>query len=279
MRHDGSGQNGHDRAFLADELGGVPGARESADGVDVAADHAAFSAAFDAPGDHHDFIDDFVDLVGHHLRTPLTAIRTLLELLADDSGGGLDPATARRLVGAVQANSDRMLRVIDTLLLLARARHAEAARDHVPVDLAAVVDRVGSAMAPAADGSGISMTVEATDPVWTVGDPVLLERAIGHLAGNALRFTDRGGQLSLRALAEPRPAIEVQDTGVGIPPERQPGLLRPLVLTAGAAPSDDAHLGLGTVSAIARAHQGDIDIRSAPGRGTTFRITFPTAPS
>ncbi|MFG1924814.1 sensor histidine kinase [Cryptosporangium sp. NPDC048952] len=261
MRHDGNG---------------VPGAREAADGVDVAADHAEFSEAFFPPGNgQHDFIDDFVDLVGHHLRTPLTAIRTLLELLADDSSGGLDPATARRLVGAVQANSDRMLRVIDTLLLLARARHAESARDHVPVDLAAVVDRVGSAMAPAADGSGISMTVEATDPVWTVGDPVLLERAIGHLANNALRFTDRGGRLSLRALAEPRPAIEVQDTGVGIPAERQPGLLQPLVLTQGVGADDDAHLGLGTVSAIARAHQGDLDVRSAPGRGTTFRITFP----
>lgn len=268
-------------AFRAIGVGGSDGGSvrsKSADGVDQAADQAAFSAAFLARGsDQHDFVDDFVDLVGHHLRTPLTAIRTLLELLADDGAEGLDPATAKRLVNAVKQNSDRMLRVIDTLLLLARARHAESAVDHVPVDLAAVVDRVGSAMAPAADGSGIAMTVEATDPVWTVGDPVLLERAIGHLAGNALRFTGRGGELSLRALAEPRPAIEVQDTGVGIPADRQPDLLRPLVLTPGENGDGGTHLGLGTVSAIARAHHGDIDVRSAPGRGTTFRLTFPTA--
>ncbi|SHN46046.1 sensor histidine kinase [Cryptosporangium aurantiacum] len=279
-QHEDHADGGHH-----DDPGGVPTARSSADGVDPAADHAAFQAAFHGgatPSAHpHDFIDDFVDLVGHHLRTPLTAIRTLLELLADDQAEGLDPATAKRLVNAVKANSDRMLRVIDTLLLLARARHADAARDHVPVDLAAVVDRVGSAMAPAADGSGVAVTVEAKHPVWTVGDPILLERAIGHLAGNALRFTDRGGRLSLRALAEPKPAVEVQDTGVGIDPERQRGLLRPLRLVLGESDGHDenAHLGLGTVSAIARAHQGDLDVRSAPGHGTTFRLTFPTVPS
>src|SRR5690349_12361053 len=86
----------------------VPVARSAADGVDPAADHAAFQAAFGSrsgdgglPGAPPDFIDDFVDLVGHHLRTPLTAIRTLLELLADDGPDGtatLDPATAKRLV-------------------------------------------------------------------------------------------------------------------------------------------------------------------------------------
>jgi signal transduction histidine kinase len=249
------------------------------DGADPDADHAAFQAAFAAePGPRvaRDFIDDFVDLVGHHLRTPLTAIRTLLELLADDSGGGIDAATARQLVPLIKVNSDRMLRVVDTLLLMARARHS--GRDHVPVDLAAVVDRVGSAMAPAADGNGIAMTVEATKPVWTYGDPVLLERAIGHLAGNALRFTDRGGRLSLRALAEPQPVVEVQDTGVGIEPELQPALLRPLRFLAGEnadADGGEAHLGLGTVTAIARAHQGDLAVRSAPGLGTTFRLTLP----
>jgi signal transduction histidine kinase len=251
----------------------VPIAREAADGVDVEADQAAFEAGF---GDAaRDFIDDFVDLVGHHLRTPLTAIRSLLELLADDSAGGLDPATARRLLGAIKQNSDRMLRVVDTLLLLARARQGDVERNHVPVDLAEVVDRVGTAMAPEADGSGVAVTVEATKPVWTVGDPVLLERAIGHLAGNALRFTDRGGRLSLRALDEPQPAIEVQDTGVGIEPELQPELLRPLTL--GSGEEEAAHLGLAAVTAIAHAHSGDLNVRSAPGHGTTFRLTLPKA--
>ncbi|TQS46728.1 sensor histidine kinase [Cryptosporangium phraense] len=277
MPHDGQ----YDRGFLTDDAGGVPSARSAADGVDPAADHAAFQAAFGARGGGPaagDFIDDFVDLVGHHLRTPLTAIRTLLELLADDSAGGLDAATAQRLVGAVKSNSDRMLRVIDTLFLLARARQSNT--DHVPVDLAAVVDRVGTAVAPAANGSGVAVTVEATHPVWTVGDPVLLEQAIEHLAGNALRFTDRGGRLSLRALAGPEPVVEVQDTGIGIAPELQPGLLRPLRLVAGvdggsAEGEGETHLGLGTISAIAQAHHGDLDVRSSPGTGTTFRLRLP----
>ncbi|MFI5954242.1 sensor histidine kinase [Cryptosporangium sp. NPDC051539] len=279
MPHDGQ----FDRGFVTDDAGGVPTARSAADGLDPAADHAAFQAAFRArsgPGDGVDFIEDFVDLVGHHLRTPLTAIRTLLELLADDSAGGLDAATARRLLDAIKSNSDRMLRVIDTLFLLARARQANT--DHVPVDLAAVVDRVGTAVAPAANGSGVAVTVEATHPVWTVGDPVLLERAIGHLAGNALRFTDRGGRLSLRALAGPEPVVEVQDTGIGIELELQPGLLRPLrLVSGGSGPQFDevTHLGLGTVSAIAQAHHGDLDVRSSPGTGTTFRLRLPTAPS
>jgi signal transduction histidine kinase len=217
---------------------------------------------------------EFVDLVSHHLRTPLTSIRTFLELLSD--GTEIEPQLAGQLVDVVRNNSDRLLRLVDNLFVMAAATQVDLLVGHGDVDLTVLAHRAASSVHAVAIKKGIRIGVQAPGPVHVTGDPERLAHALEHLAFNAVRFTDRGGQVQLRVQRDPLPVVEVSDTGIGIEPERQARLVDPLAClgTDTGDPVDNC-IGLAAVNAVIYAHHGTLDLHSRLGRGTTFRLTLP----
>lgn len=217
---------------------------------------------------------EFVDLVSHHLRTPLTSIRTFLELLTD--GTEIEPELASRLVDVVRNNSDRLLRLVDNLFVMAEATQVDLIIDHDDVDLTVLAHRAASSVHAVAIRKGLRIGVQSPGPVHVMGDPERLTHALEHLVFNAVRFTERGGQVEIRIRRDPLPMVEISDTGIGIEPERQPRLVDPLACL-GADTGDEADhcVGLAAVNAVVYAHHGTLDIDSRVGRGTTFRLTLP----
>lgn len=217
---------------------------------------------------------EFVDLVSHHLRTPLTSIRTFLELLSD--GTEIEPELASQLVDVVRKNSDRLLRLVDNLFVMAGATQVDLMIGHDDVDLSALAHRAASSVHAVAIRKGLRIGVQSPGPVHVTGDAERLAHALEHLAFNAVRFTERGGQVEIRVRRDPAPVAEISDTGIGIQPDRQARLVDPLACL-GADTDDEADhcVGLAAVNAVVYAHHGTLDVDSRVGRGTTFRLTLP----
>jgi PAS domain S-box-containing protein len=221
--------------------------------------------------------DAFVSSVSHELRTPITNIVGYLELLLEGAYGETTGAQDQAL-GRIDANSNRLLELVDDLLTLSRIESLDADLHHEPVDLRELVRRSGAQMSPTLRARGQRLDVQLPDePVVVLGDEAHLERMVHKLAANAVKFTPEGGTIVLRVRsAEDHCAIEVQDTGVGIPDEEQPLLFNRFFRSRYAQDEAVAGSGLGLPIArsIALRHGADISATSEPGRGSVFTVRF-----
>jgi len=223
--------------------------------------------------------DEFIALVSHELRTPLTSIRGYLELLVDDPETLALPDLQRDWLQVIDRNAERLLRLVEDLLLTAQANAGALALEKHDLDLAAVVEQAVQAGAPVAAARGISLTSSVDTAPFVNGDRMRIGQVIDNLVSNALKFTPEGGRVEVRASARRGIArIEVCDTGMGIPEGEQSQLFERFFRTARA--QDEAipgvGLGLSITKAIVEAHGGRIGVRSVEGRGTTFRVDLPT---
>jgi signal transduction histidine kinase len=222
--------------------------------------------------------DEFIALVSHELRTPLTSIRGYLELLVDDPETLALPDLQRDWLQVIDRNAERLLRLVEDLLLTAQANAGALALEKHDLDLAAVVEQAVQAGAPVAAARGISLTSSVDTAPFVNGDRMRIGQVIDNLVSNALKFTPEGGRVEVRASARRGIArIEVCDTGMGIPEGEQEQLFERFFRTARA--QDEAipgvGLGLSITKAIVEAHGGRISVRSVEGRGTTFRVDLP----
>ena len=222
--------------------------------------------------------DEFIALVSHELRTPLTSIRGYLELLVDDPETLRLPDLQRDWLQVIDRNAERLLRLVEDLLLTAQANAGALALEKDDLDLAAVVEQAVQAGAPVAAARGISLTSSVETAPFVNGDRMRIGQVIDNLVSNALKFTPEGGRVEVRASAKRGIArIEVCDTGMGIPEGEQEQLFERFFRTARA--QDEAipgvGLGLSITKAIVEAHGGRISVRSVEGKGTTFRIDLP----
>jgi PAS domain S-box-containing protein len=221
--------------------------------------------------------DAFVSSVSHELRTPITNIVGYLELLLDGAYGETSTAQDQAL-GRIDANSNRLLELIDDLLTLSRIESFEAELDREPVDLREVIRRSGERMSSSLSARGQRLDVQLPEePVVVLGDEAHLDRMVHKLAANAVKFTPEGGTIVLRVrTGEDHCAIEVQDTGVGIPHDEQPLLFNRFFRSRYAQDEALAGSGLGLPIArsIALRHGADISATSVPGRGSVFTVRF-----
>jgi PAS domain S-box-containing protein len=220
--------------------------------------------------------DEFVALVSHELRTPLTSIRGYLELVMDDADQL--PAETREYLEVVGRNTDRLLRLVGDLLLIAQAEAGKLSFDWTAVDIAPLVAQCVQAARPAAEAAGVELgfTSEGSEPI--VGDPSRIAQLLDNLISNAIKFTPAGGRVDVLVDASARSAvIEVRDTGFGIAAEDQPLLFDRFFRSRLANDKAIAGTGLGLsiAKAIVDAHQGSISVESTEHRGTTFRIELP----
>ncbi|BCJ45719.1 sensor histidine kinase [Actinoplanes ianthinogenes] len=220
--------------------------------------------------------DEFIARVNHELRTPITSIHGYLEVLGDPEL----PSEARDgFLQRVQRNSDRLLALVDDMLLAAQV--SAGSRDFVrtPADLAVLVRGVVTANRPLAEAKGLTIAADTGEPVLAEVDLRRMGQALERLVLNAVKFT-ASGTITVTATTRPGCAVLlVRDTGMGISEADQQRVLAPFRRSADAerAEVQGLGLGLGIVKAIAEGHDGTVTIDSIPGRGTTVGIEVPAA--
>lgn len=208
--------------------------------------------------------------VAHELRTPATILRASCEELVD----GLADPTPERLV-SLHEEVLRLGRVIEDLQALADAQSAGLHLEHAPVDIAEVVAEAAVLLRPSFDEAGLRLDA-TTSPAIVDGDRDRLHQIAVNLLTNALKFTPRGGTVTLRA--EPIDGLarmEVTDTGPGIPADELPQVFERFWRGGGTETSTGSGIGLAIVAELANAHGGRVTATSPPGQGATFTVLLP----
>ena len=226
--------------------------------------------------------DDFVSTVSHELRTPLTSIRAFAEILRDNPE--LPPAKRQHFTGIVLKETERLTRLINQILDLAKIESGRAQWAAEPVDVAEVAADAVAATGELARERGVAIAVagESTDPLPTIGDRDRLMQVMINLLSNAVKFCRAGeGRVDVRAWIEDgRVRVDVADNGVGIAAADQK-LIFEKFRQAGDTLRDRPQgtgLGLPISRQIVRHLGGDLWVTSAPGRGATFSFSVPAAP-
>lgn len=212
--------------------------------------------------------------VSHELRTPLTALRTVGEV---GLRGDRDAAGYREVIGSMLEEVDRLTRLTDELLTLARADAGEAKLRHEPVDLAELARDVAGYVSVLAEEKEQSLAVEAASVVVS-GDRTLLRQALVNLVVNAVKYAPERTRIRVAAARRGESGVlEVSDEGPGIAPEHHARLFERFyrVDKSRSRALGGTGLGLALVKWSAEAHGGHVELESAPGRGSVFRIVLP----
>lgn len=220
--------------------------------------------------------DQFVRMISHELRTPLSAVLGHLELLRDD------PLTEdqRGYVAVAERNVHRLLGLVGDLLFTAQVEVGGLALKRVEIDLREVVAQSVQSAGPAAARAGVGLVAEIPpDGIRIAGDLPRLGQACDNLISNALKFTPRGGTVTVTLAARDGEAtLAVTDTGIGVATQEVGQLFGPFFRASSAVSNAVPGVGLGlTITrAIVAAHHGSISVSSVEGTGTTFTVTLPT---
>ena len=223
--------------------------------------------------------DDFVASVSHELRTPLTSIRGYLELMLDEETGPLNE-TQRKFLSVVERNTEREVRLVGDLLLVAQLRSANLQLDREVVEVGALVEEAVEAARPTAEAKGVALDF-ATDhrAANVLADAARLAQVVDNLISNAIKFTPAGRVLVRLSSHGAKTVLDVVDTGIGISPDEQGRLFERFFRTtaANANAIQGTGLGLSIARAITTAHGGTIELDSSGRAGSTFRLTLPLA--
>jgi signal transduction histidine kinase len=228
----------------------------------------------------------FVADASHELRTPLTAIRGNVDVLTRQTRNGSRTLLTGDLTPAledIRAESDRMRRLLDDLLLLARSDAGEGARSFPITQKSGIrLDAIAHDAVRSAGSltQGQILELEAPRPVLLDGDPDRLRQLVMILLDNAIRHTPPGGhvRVAVASGADGTVRVAVRDDGEGIAAEHLPHVFERFYRADGARgrASGGTGLGLAIARAICRAHGGEIEVRSSPGLGATFIATLPS---
>jgi len=217
----------------------------------------------------------FLRSVSHELKTPLAAMREGAELLGDGVAGPLG-ARQRQIVAIMRENSVKLQKQIDALLDYQRALHAAASLEIAPASLDALVRDVVGAHALAAQSKGQQLKL-SLDPVRIEGDADKLRSVLDNLLGNAIKYTPRGGVISLVTRANGNAAVlEVIDSGPGVPPEERESVFNSFFRghRRSDSPIEGSGLGLAIAREYVEAHGGRIAIADDSAHGH-FQVTLP----
>ncbi len=219
---------------------------------------------------------DFVSSVTHELRTPLTAIKAYITTILRDPD--MTEQTKQQFLTIIDEESDLLKNLIEALLEVSRIESGTVKFSREPVDIAAVIEQVLSAVRHLADAKGIQLKVDIADNLGTLqGDVGKIQSMVMNLVGNAIKFTPENGRVTILAdCAGCELVINVSDTGSGIPKESLPKIFdrfyrvhRPGKQIKGTG------LGLAIVKEIVNMHGGRITVESELDKGSTFTVFLP----
>lgn len=210
----------------------------------------------------------FLDDAGHELRTPITVVRGHLEVMGDD------PAEREQTVRLVDDELERMSRLVDDLIMLARSERP----GFLIIGVVQLTDLVVETFTKATALAARTWSIEAVPHETARADEQRLAQALLQLASNAVAHTDEGDHISIGGSVEhERIRLWVSDDGGGIHPDEHARIFERFShLTAGRG--EGSGLGLAIVARIAEAHGGTVAVRSTPGAGATFTLDLPFHP-
>jgi len=229
--------------------------------------------------------DRFLANMSHEMRTPLNGVLGVTELLLDTDLG----AEQRELVEAARHSAQALLDVVNDVLDLAKIHARRMEIEDAPFELRGVLRTVRAVLAARAAQRGVAFAVEAPEdlPQRFLGDAVRLRQVLLNLAGNAVKFTERGS-VRVEVAARPEPGEErwrvdfaVRDTGIGIPADRIPHLFEEFTQADGSTTRRYGGTGLGLAIAgrLVTLMGSRIQVESTPGQGSVFSFSLELAPA
>ncbi|NNU43973.1 hybrid sensor histidine kinase/response regulator [Ramlibacter montanisoli] len=223
--------------------------------------------------------DDFMSMIAHELRNPLNSVYLQAQLRRRMLAAPKPPdsQTMLKMVERDERQIRSMVRLLDDMLDVSRARTGKLAIVPAPYDLVASTTAVVEAIQEQANASGVTVTLAAPDALPMKGDEFRIEQVITNLMTNALRY-GQGKPVAVTVglrETEPEAFVSVRDQGMGVKPEDQERIFEQFERTEGTAQIAGLGLGLYIARQIAQAHQGRLEIRSSPGEGAEFILSLP----
>lgn len=253
----------------------------------IAAAVAAFAASQTGPGtsltttrsEALDLLLNVLGVVGHELRNPLAPLANSLEILQMAGGDPVQIEKTRQMMGRQLIVLSRLVEDLMDMPRLARGKMSLVRK---PVDLARLVRACAEDRRQGLGAAGLALTVDVPAvPVWAIGDEARLTQVFGNLLGNAQKFTDRGGTVTVRLTAVAgRAQIIVRDTGIGIDASMLPRVFEAFTQADSSLNRNRRGLGLGLalVKGVVELHGGTVAAASdGPGAGTAVTIELPLA--
>ncbi|MEH0021456.1 MAG: HAMP domain-containing sensor histidine kinase [Desulfobacter sp.] len=222
---------------------------------------------------------ELVANVSHDLKTPLATLQGYIEtLLMGDTRQ--TPEQRREYLEIAIRHCRRLNTLVNELLELAQVESAEYRINPEPFNLAELAADIVQKFSLSARDKGIDLDTKFRDTgVFVLADIALVERALENLVENALRHTPEGGQVKVEISGDGTPGICVSDSGPGIPEDQVPYIFDRFYQPGGGKPGIERHVGLGLAITrkIVELHEKTLDVDTAPGRGTRFYFSLPSA--
>jgi signal transduction histidine kinase len=220
--------------------------------------------------------DEFVALISHDLRTPLTSIMGYVELALEEELG----ADTRSFLEVVSRSSQRLLRLVDDLLFVARLQSGRLELVRTRLDLKEVAAQAAEEARGRADAKDLELVVDANGSVPVEADRGRVFQLLDNLISNAIKFTPDGGSVEIRVHGADAAVLEVCDTGIGFTEAEAARVFERFYRTERAVERQVPGTGLGLfiAHAIADAHGGRISAHPRDGGGAVFRVELPLAP-
>lgn len=222
--------------------------------------------------------DQLLSIVSHEIRTPLTIVSVALSTLARGVVGKLEPKQ-EDLVSMASGHTERLIRLVNDLLDVQRASSVRDELELGPVSLVGVVCDALEGLRDCADAEGVILRSDVED-LTVEGHAGRLCQVITNLAGNALKFSEPGGEITVSAHQRGDEAlVRIRDEGRGIPAEMHEKIFEPFqqVDASDSRTHNGTGLGLAICRSLVDQHGGRIWVESAPGAGATFLFTLPLA--
>ncbi len=219
---------------------------------------------------------DFISNLSHELRTPIASLKALAETLQD--GALADPEVGPRFLARIQVEVDALAQMVQELLDLSRIESGQVELTFRRVEPQALLHSAAERMRVQAERAGVSLNVqEPASPLPEVrADPARLEQVLVNLIHNAIKFTRRGGAVTLSAQVWGRTVVfAVRDTGIGIPADELPRIFERFYRVDKSRSGGGTGLGLSIARHLVEAHGGRIWAQSREGEGSVFYFSIP----
>lgn len=222
------------------------------------------------------FKDQFLSTMSHELRTPLNAVLGFSDLLAEERYGSLNDRQ-RRYVEHIHTGGKHLLRLVSDILDLSKIEAGRMELSREDVKLTSAFTEVISALEPLAAKKSQTLLQSVDPDVWVHADTIRIKQVLMNLAGNAIKFTQEGGQIKLSASrVEDQVRIEVRDNGPGIPPEQQKKIFEAFFRLAQADNAiEGTGLGLAITTRLVELHGSTLRVESEHGKGSCFYFILP----